>query len=334
MIKKCLIVLLTLFFTFSLCEAVQTRKVSGTPKVIATNKRYVPPLESNLSKNKVRLVKLFSDAGIENAEDLFSDPRLKLHQEFWIGGGPPGDYPTIITPESIRRGKQTILDNYEFLQLVEDKYGVPKEILISIFRVETNLGRYMGNYSVFNSLLTWAISGTRKWKWAQDELVTFLIICKNFSLDPFAVPGSTHGAFGLLQFIPTSFVRFAVPWDANKNPNLFNFEDAIASSANYLQKCGWDPKNRNRQRRSIYAYNGSTPYVNVIFRYADAIKVSSYDAMRMIQAKTKIKEYMIQITEEKNEVKIEDPTIQIEEIIEEPVIENIDNHNNTFDRNI
>jgi len=318
MSRKCFIFFLTLLFTFLLCQPTEARRT------------YVPSLESNLSKNKPKLIKLFNDAGIENAEDLFSDSRLKLHQEFWLGGGPPGDYPTIMTPESIQRGRQKIIDNYEFLESVEAKYGVPKEILISIFRIETNLGRYTGNYAVFNSLLTWTISETRRWKWAQAELITFLIICKKLSLDPFNVPGSTHGAFGLLQFIPTSFVRFAVPWNSDKNPDLFNFEDAVASCANYLQKCGWDPKNRNRQRRSIYAYNGSTPYVNVIFRYAGAIKVSSYDAMRMMQAKTKIKEYMIQITEEKNEGKIEDPAIQIQE----PVIENIDNHNNTFDRNI
>jgi membrane-bound lytic murein transglycosylase B len=329
MIKKCLIVLLSLFFTFSLCEAAQIRKASRTYK------RYVPPLQSNLSKNKPKLIKLFNDAGIENAEDLFSDPRLKLHYEFWTGGGTPGDYPAIMTPESISRGRQKILENYEFLESVEAKYGVPKEILISIFRVETNLGRYMGNYSVFNSLLTWAISGTRKWKWAQQELITFVIICRQFSLDPFNIPGSTHGAFGLLQFIPTSFVRFAIPWKG-ESADLFNFEDAIASSANYLQQCGWDPRNRNKQRRSIYAYNASTPYVNTIFRYASAIKISSYDAMRFVQAKIKVKEQMIQIIEGRNEDNIEDTTVQIkeEEIkIEEPMIE-IKGDDNKIERNI
>jgi len=75
---------------------------------------------------------------------------------------------------------------------VEEKYGVPKEILISIFRIETNLGRFMGNYSVFNSLLTRAVSGTRRWKWAQDQLIIFVKICEDLALDPFEVPGSTR----------------------------------------------------------------------------------------------------------------------------------------------
>jgi membrane-bound lytic murein transglycosylase B len=329
MVKKCLLVLLILFFTFSLCEAAQAPKASKTQKA-TTTKRYVPPLQANLSKNKPKLIKLFNDAGIQNAEDLFLDPRLKLHYEFWVGGGTPGDYPAIMTPESITRGREKILENYEFLQLVETKYGVPKEILISIFRVETNLGRYMGNYSVFNSLLTWTISGTRRWKWAQDELITFLIICRQFSLDPFNIPGSTHGAFGLLQFIPSSFTRFAVPWKG-ENADLFIFEDAIVSSANYLKQCGWNGNNQ-RNRRAIYAYNASTPYVNTIFKYANAIKVNSYDAMRFIQAKTKIKEYMVQVIAQTNENKIE-ATIESKEeeigvILEEPLIKD------KLDRNI
>jgi membrane-bound lytic murein transglycosylase B len=267
MTKKYLICLI-LFFTFLLCQVAEAGKI------------YAPPLQSNLSKNKARLIKLFNNAGIENAEDLFSDPRLKLHYDFWTGGGPPGDYPTIMTPESIERGKQIIIDNYEFLESVEVKYGVPKEILVSIFRVETNLGKYIGNYAVFNSLLTWTISGTRKWKWAQQELVTFLTICKQLSIDPFSVPGSTHGAFGLLQFIPTSFVRFAIPWKGEGTADLFNFEDAITSSANYLQKCGWNGTQKSN-RKSIYAYNSSTPYVNVIFKYAKAIQINLYDVKRI-----------------------------------------------------
>ena len=294
MTKKYLICLI-LFFTFLLCQVAEAGKI------------YVPPLQSNLSKNKVRLINLFNNAGIENAEDLFSDPRLKLHHEFWAGGGPPGDYPTIMTPESIERGKQKIIANYEFLESVEAKYGVPKEILVSIFRVETNLGRYTGNYAVFNSLLTWTVSGTRKWKWAQQELVTFLTICKQLSIDPFSVPGSTHGAFGLLQFIPTSFVRFAIAWRGEGSPDLFNFEDAITSSANYLQKCGWDPNNEMKKRRSIYAYNGSTPYVNTIFRYAKAIKINFYNVKGIRDPKE---------TEEQ----------EVQDLINRPVITNEDNH--------
>jgi len=271
MSKKYLVCLI-LFFTFLLCQLAEAAKIN------------IPPLQANLLKNKVRLIQLFTTAGIDNAESLFSDPRLKLHYEFWKGGDSEPWEP-MMSPKSIERGKETIALNFEFLQEMEAKYGVPKEVLVSIFRIETNLGNNTGQYIVFNSLLTWTVSNTRRWKWAQQELVTFLIICKNLSLDPFNIPGSTHGAFGLTQFIPTSYLLFAVAAKGGEYPDLFNFKDAISCTAYYLQKCGWDPKNEKRQRRSVYAYNYSTPYVNAVFKYAKAIKINEKEARRIREAK-------------------------------------------------
>lgn len=228
-------------------------------------------LNQNFVKGKSKLVRLFEMSGIDYPEALLSDSRLKLHPEIWARY--PSFPSTLMLYDSIERGKTVISDNIDFLRDVERKYGVPKEILISIFRVETNLGRFTGNYTVFNSLLTWTFSGTKRWKWAESELVTFVRMCQRNGIDPFEVPSSTHGAFGLTQFIPSSYVRWAIAKDNSRRPDLFIFEDAILSSANYLEANGW----RRNQRKSLYAYNASTPYVNSVVRYAKAIKMTDYE---------------------------------------------------------
>ena len=290
MLKRGLIFFI-LLFSFLLCDLAEAGKIS------------VPPLQANLLKNKLRLIQLFTTAGIDNAESLFLDPRLKLHYEFWTGGEREKWEP-MMSIESIRRGKETIALNYDFLQELEAKYGAPKEVLVSIFRIETNLGNNTGRYIVFNSLLTWTVSNTRRWKWAQQELLTFLIICRNLSLDPFDIPGSTHGAFGLTQFIPTSYLIFAVAAKDGEYPDLFNFRDAITCTAYYLQKCGWDPKNEKKQRRSVYAYNWSTSYVNSVFKYAKTIKINEKEARRIKETKEVIELNKPEITEEKNEIEL------------------------------
>jgi len=124
---------------------------------------------------------------------------------------------------------------------------------------------------VFNSLLTWCVSGNRRALWAQKELISYLTLCRKHQLDPFEVRGSTHGAFGLLQFIPSSFQRFAIDGNGDGEIDLFNFEDAMASSANYLQKNGWG-REENQQKRALYAYNRDRGYVNTVLKYSKLIK--------------------------------------------------------------
>jgi len=316
--KRCL-VLITLFFilfSFQLAEGAQAKvKTSTKSKSKVAVKQTPQTLEAKFLYQKPRLIKLFANEGIEDPHSLFSDPRLQLYN-FWSAAPNNPPIEPIMCSLSIERGKQKILENYDFLQEVENKYGVSKEILVSIFRSETNLGRNTGKYSVFNSLLTWAISGTRKWKWAQDELIVFVKICEELRLDPFEVPGSTHGAFGYMQFIPSSFVTYAIPWNGNEKPNLFVLEDAMASTASYLQRCGWDSRNQKSMRRAIYAYNASTPYVNLVFKYAKAIKVTKkeIDTFRQ-QLFDKAREEELQRTLE-NSNQIEQPQ---EEQQEQPI---------------
>lgn len=230
------------------------------------------PLERNFLKKKENLMKTLKGAQIDNARDLFLDARLKLYPEIFEGNKVDTEWEVIFTPGSIDRGRRCIKENNAILRKVERQFGVNKEILIGIFRIETNLGKNTGKYVVFNSLLTWCVSGYRKASWAERELIAYLTLCSGNKLDPFEVKGSSHGAFGLLQFIPSTFHGFAIDGNGDGKIDLFNFEDAIVSAANYLKKNGWGNQEQQR-KRALYAYNHDWGYVNTVMKYSKLIKI-------------------------------------------------------------
>jgi len=237
-------------------------------------------LEASFSKEKESLIKMLLKAQIGNARDLFSDKRLELYPQIFKRSTAGPGWEMVFTQESIDRGRKCLNENYEVLSRVEIQFAVDKEILVSLFRVETNLGKSRGEYVVFNSLLTWCVSGNRRAPWAQKELMAYLTLCRKHQLDPFEVRGSTHGAFGLLQFIPSSFQRFAIDGNGDGKIDLFNFEDAMASSANYLQKNGWG-KEKSQQKKALHAYNRDWGYVNTVMKYSKLIKEGTRNTLRV-----------------------------------------------------
>ena len=228
-------------------------------------------LEANFLEKKDALIEVLIKAQIDNAHILFSDARLQLYPQILERSANGSGWEVIFTQQSIDRGRKCTKENDAILSRVEAQFGVNKEILVSLFRVETNLGRDIGKYVVFNSLLTWYVSGNRRASWAANELISYLTLCREHQLDPFEVKGSSHGAFGLLQFIPSSFQRFAIDGNGDGKIDLFNFEDAMASSANYLQKQGWGKKEKQK-KRALHAYNRDWGYVKTVMKYSRLIK--------------------------------------------------------------
>jgi len=215
-------------------------------------------------------------AGKDIVVATFRDSRLKTYPELLKsikGDGYNYFDPVngILTEESLCRGKMVLAENAWLLDQIESEYGIRKEVLVSIFRVETNLGKHTGRYIVTNSLYTWATSGTRRAKWAENELLYYLKMCRVYQYDPFSIYGSTHGAFGLVQFIPSSFWMFAVDGDKDGIVDLFNFHDAMSSVANYLSK---HATGKYPMRNAIYAYNHQMPYVEAVLAYANVISLN------------------------------------------------------------
>jgi membrane-bound lytic murein transglycosylase B len=212
----------------------------------------------------------------ETIAQIFSDRRIELYPQILDRSGKGIDYLHkkfgLLTKRSVARGRRVLSDNRAFFEKVEGLYGVEKETVLAVFRVETNLGGYVGVYPVFNSLLTMATLPNRRSVWAEEELVHLLVICRDLGKDPLSVKGSWAGAFGLCQFVPSSFVAYAVDGDDDGVIDLFNFFDAMASIANYLKASGWQKNGLDGRRNAIYAYNHCESYVKAVFAYAKAIR--------------------------------------------------------------
>ena len=146
-----------------------------------------------------------------------------------------------ITEMRIKQGRDLIAANADLFARLRDRYGVPAEILTAIWGLETAYGRDEGSFNLFEALATLAFDGPRA-DYARRQLLAALQIAQNEGFDPRTMTSSWAGAFGQTQFVPTTFLRYAVNAQGAGRPDLWNSPaDALASTANYLKESGWQP---------------------------------------------------------------------------------------------
>jgi len=212
----------------------------------------------------------------EELTEIFSDSRFGLYPHIVGRTGKGVNYMSrrfgLLTKGSIKRGRSILATYRDVLRNAERDYGVEKEYIVAILRVETNFGSTTGVYPVVNSLATMAVIENRRSEWARRELVEFLTICREQNRDPFSIRGSWAGAFGISQFIPSSYAKFAVDGNSDGKVDLFTMSDAVASVANYLKSHGWQKGQPKENRQAVYAYNHCDSYVKAVFAYAKALK--------------------------------------------------------------
>jgi membrane-bound lytic murein transglycosylase B len=150
-----------------------------------------------------------------------------------------------IDPVRIQAGVKFWRENAAALQRAEAEFGVPAEIIVGIIGVETIYGRDMGNFRVMDALATLAFDFPKTPKrdrsaFFRDELEQFLSLKNRTGIDPLSMRGSYAGAMGLGQFMPSSWVKYAIDFDGDGKIDLFNSPvDAIGSVANYFKSFGW-----------------------------------------------------------------------------------------------
>ncbi|NLZ16406.1 MAG: lytic murein transglycosylase [Desulfobulbaceae bacterium] len=148
--------------------------------------------------------------------------------------------PQFITGEIIRTGRAKLEEHRRLLDLVEQRFGVDREILVAIWGIETRYGANQGNYNVLRTLTTLFDAYPRRAQFFRQELIHFLLLCRETGTDPRQVNGSYAGAFGQTQFIPSSFRKYAVSFDGDRKRDVWNsVPDILASIANYLKQFGW-----------------------------------------------------------------------------------------------
>lgn len=126
------------------------------------------------------------------------------------------------------------------LERAEQETGVPAEVIVAIIGVETYYGRVAGSYRVIDALSTLAFDYPPRSEFFTAELKSYLILTRQQGFDPLALKGSYAGAMGYGQFMPSSFLAYAVDFDGDGVADIWNNPvDAIGSVANYFKRHGW-----------------------------------------------------------------------------------------------
>ncbi|MDD2759007.1 MAG: lytic murein transglycosylase B [Methylomonas sp.] len=125
------------------------------------------------------------------------------------------------------------------LRRASEQFGVPEEYILGILAIETTFGSYVGSHRVIDALTTLAFDYRRREDYFRGELENFLLMARSEGLDPVKPVGSYAGAMGLGQFMPSSFLEWAVDFNGDGKRNLWEPEDAIGSVANYFARHGW-----------------------------------------------------------------------------------------------
>ena len=145
----------------------------------------------------------------------------------------------VVPQQRIETARARLAENRALLQEIGAKYGVQPRFIIALWGIESDFGQHMGTFSVVASLATLAYDGRRS-AFFRKELISALKILDSGDIAPEAMVGSWAGAMGQSQFMPSSYLSYAVNWRGDGRRDIWNRkEDVFASIANYLARVGW-----------------------------------------------------------------------------------------------
>lgn len=149
-----------------------------------------------------------------------------------------------VNPYTIAKGREMEARHARTLAAIERKFGVSASVLLAIWSMESNYGEILSKtdrlHYVPQALATLAYGDRRRAKFARNQLVAALKILQSGDITTRQMTGSWAGAMGHTQFIPTSYLAFAVDADGNGSRDIWNsIPDALATAANLLKKNGW-----------------------------------------------------------------------------------------------
>jgi len=128
--------------------------------------------------------------------------------------------------------------NKDFINSIDNKFSVEKELLLALMGIETNFGTYVGKMDILSSLATLSYDQRRS-DFFTKELITILQLIDEGKIDHNILYGSWAGAFGFFQFMPSTIDNYAIDYDKNNIIELKSTKDSFASAANYVNKIGW-----------------------------------------------------------------------------------------------
>ena len=148
--------------------------------------------------------------------------------------------PRAVPDWKVQQGIEKYNEHRELLEEVGKKFGVQPRFIVALWGIETNYGGYTGNFRVVSALATLAWEGRRE-EFFTRQLMQALEIIEAGHIDPEQMRGSWAGAMGQTQFMPSSFLSYAIDFDEDGKMDIWNsFPDVFASAANYLNQVGWN----------------------------------------------------------------------------------------------
>jgi membrane-bound lytic murein transglycosylase B len=238
------------------------------------------------------------------AERVFNDPRVPrfTRLDFSLTPREPASmYRGLLAPRSVGAAYDCYATHAEALRRAQRELGVPGSVVAAILHVESRCGRNAGRDVVLwrlarlamsaepanisrnaarHSLLESPDSAAAILRATEDrgrylestfypEVRATFEIAERLNIDPLSIRGSPSGAFGMPQFLPTSYLRFGTDGNDDGRVSLYDPADAVASCARYLQAHGWKAGiDREERRRVIWAYNHSGPYIDTVLALA------------------------------------------------------------------
>ena len=209
-----------------------------------------------------------------------------------------------ITKSRVKAGIKYHKKNHKILKEIENKYGIPSEVIVAFLGVETNYGKGTGKVKVLDSLGTLALKHPRRSKFFKAQLIYFILLTYDNNLNYQNLYGSYAGAMGAPQFMPESYIKLGVDYNKDGKVDLWNDKyDIYASIANYLIRKGW------QKSRNIYSnikIKGS--YEDEIFKNGDVKTVPITDSkLKKIIIKKELetgKKYLILLSKKNKKYKL------------------------------
>ena len=239
----------------------------------------------------------------EFLSNLLMDARVELNPSLMTlsleSNETPDRYTQFLTQDAILLSKKFLRQNLKILRNAETRFHVEKEVIVAILWVESRFGENIGKHRLIPTLASIALMDSpdhlqknylalrekdpdlsyerieglakRKANWAYSELKCFLNIIRSEKIDPLEVYGSYAGALGMAQFIPSSYLSYALNQRGFEDW-LLSKEAAIFSIGNYLKSHGWKKGlSIAKKRQILWYYNHSEPYGETILKLAAKI---------------------------------------------------------------
>ncbi|MCO6432126.1 MAG: lytic murein transglycosylase [Deltaproteobacteria bacterium] len=301
-LQVCLIILLLLVPTAALCEV---RVANNLTSILKNESASADRVELTGLKGWDYLANKLVDDGLSPTvvSKVYSDPRMPPFDVVYFSLAPKesyGMYKDFNSKSQLQLARQFLINNKRLLDEAEKKYKVNRYVIASILLIETRYGKNTGKEMVLNRLsrvgsiakpenilanyrklsgedpkVTFESVKARA-EYLEDkfypEIISLFELAKRNKLHPLSIRGSIAGAFGIPQFLPSSYLRFGVDGNRDGRVSLFTLHDAILSTANFLSSHGWSEKHDKENKGSvIWNYNQSDAYVDTVLLLAEKL---------------------------------------------------------------